>query len=696
MKKCLRFILSSVIILLAFCGLIKSTPQTVIAADSVDSYYSGINANSTSLLSDLQRLNSSKRKFTPGYDGFKTYYKQTDVDPTNPNNLIVFYTGESIPFNGNFGGTINREHVWPNSRGGKAVEGDIHMTRPTSSANNSERGNSFYVEGKNSSTSGWDPKLTKGGLEKYRGISARIIFYCVVAESKLKLVDLENDSTGNNSMGKLSDLLKWNLAYGIDETEVRRNEAAEEIQGNRNPFIDHPEYACKIWGNTNATTKSICGDVGGQEDPTKTDKEAVEADTSELQQTYTETFKNPITTISSLKIKGTNGSDISWVSSNTDAFKIVNSSNVTIKQSDKNVTLKLTATVSKGNESKTVEFNVTIKHNVIEPQLKPILKENQEIADTNETIYEYKFTKAEGLSIGDNTFGGIKWNFDNAIAGEHMEWDSSGSNYGFQLGSKSKPAGGTFVTSDLSSKSVKSIGITAKTGNSGRATVNIYIGNQMIYTQAISSESTYCEAINTGKLTGDIKIELVAGDRAMYVNSFKIVYSDSGFVDANETTYASISLQNPNIRFGITLSKKAILKTLNVETIDLNDVELGVYVTDTNTLSEYGYENLKILYASNYKTRMQTQPLFTYNETSDSCSVSLVLYNVNKDNTYYAMCYLKYNDQYYFANEIATSYLEIAANNLEKLTSLKQDLVTKNQYNNEYEKQLELLNGILA
>lgn len=691
MKKCLRFILSSVIILLAFCGLIKSTPQTVIAADSVDSYYSGINANSTSLLSDLQRLNNTKKKKNVGYSNFGSYYKRTDGDPNNPNNLIVFYSGTSHSFSGSFSSGINREHVWPNSRGGNYVEGDIHMPRPTLNSENGSRGNSFYVEGKKSSSGGWDPAMESFGLEKYRGISARIIFYCVVADSRLSLVDKDNDDTGNHTMGKLSDLLKWNLAYGIDETEIRRNEAAEEIQGNRNPFIDHPEYACQIWGKTNSTTQSICANAGGQEDPTKTDREAVEADALELQQTYNETFKNPITELGFLKAKGTKGSNISWISSNTDVFKIETSNGVTIHQSDKNVTLKLTATVSKGNESKVVEFNVTIKHNVVEPQLKPILKENQEVADTAEKTYEASLkAKIESNKL---ELDGLNWTFTKQNSNQYM---GSGDSKGTQLGSSGNPGGGTFVTSDLANKSIKSIGFEGCTASGGDTTAKIYIGNQKIFTQKLTTTSTYYEATNPGKHTGDIKIEYTVKSKASYIKSIKIVYSDSGFVDANETTYASISLQNPNIRFGITLSKKAILKTLNVETIDLNDVELGVYVTDTNTLSEYGYENLKILYASNYKTRMQTQPLFTYNETSDSCSVSLVLYNVNKDNTYYAMCYLKYNNQYYFANEIATSYLEIAANNLEKLTSLKQDLVTKNQYNNEYEKQLELLNGILA
>jgi len=224
-------------------------------------YYASITSTmtGTALLSALQSLNSQKRTRTVGYGSMGSYYKQTDGDPANASNILSFYSGTSTAFNGSFGGAVNREHVWPNSRGGNLVEDDIHMPRPTLVAENGSRGNSFYVEGMKSSSAGWDPAEESFGKEKYRGISARIIFYCVAASSQLSLVDTNNDNTSNKTMGKLSDLLKWNLAYTIDATETKRNAAAQTIQGNRNPFIDHPEFACKIWGNYNNTTKAMCG-----------------------------------------------------------------------------------------------------------------------------------------------------------------------------------------------------------------------------------------------------------------------------------------------------------------------------------------------------------------------------------------------------------------------------------------------------
>lgn len=113
-------------------------------------------------------------------------------------------------------------------------------------------------------------------VEFYRGVSARIIFYSAICNTSLKSIDDPLNYDGGepkNSMGALSDMLLWNLKYLPNDTsftkendlarrtEINRNENIQNApggQGNRNPFIDHPEYACKIWGNTNEVTKAIC------------------------------------------------------------------------------------------------------------------------------------------------------------------------------------------------------------------------------------------------------------------------------------------------------------------------------------------------------------------------------------------------------------------------------------------------------
>ena len=254
-------------------------PGTTYENGDKDTYYNSINdtLSGDSLLSALRSLNLSRRKKTIGYSAMGTSasnsaFIYTDYDPNYTEidkngqvygtKILSFYSGTSTT-------SWNREHVWPNSRGGGSggnvsgpyVDADIYMPRPTIAAENSNRGNSPYIEGMSNSSSGWDPVTAfgKDGCyqgENIRGECARIIFYCMTAHSQLVL-DEGNSSNGKN-MGKLSDMLKWNLLYPVNEREINRQEGGEYLQGNRNAFVDHPEYACKIWGDTNADTKEIC------------------------------------------------------------------------------------------------------------------------------------------------------------------------------------------------------------------------------------------------------------------------------------------------------------------------------------------------------------------------------------------------------------------------------------------------------
>lgn len=230
------------------------------------------------LLSKLRALNLSKRTSTVGYSSMGTtpsgQFKYTDYDPNYVQydsngqpygtRILSFYSGMSTT-------AWNREHVWPNSRGGGLVDNDIYMPRPTITAENSNRGNSSYVEGMSHSANGWDPVTAFGANNCYqgegiRGECARIIFYCMTANASLSLKE-GADTSYNNSIGCLSDMLEWNLKYPVNQREVNRQSGGMYLQGNRNAFVDDPGYACRIWGNTNSSTRSICSQTPT---PTKT------------------------------------------------------------------------------------------------------------------------------------------------------------------------------------------------------------------------------------------------------------------------------------------------------------------------------------------------------------------------------------------------------------------------------------------
>ena len=236
-------------------------------------YYTSIDdsLSGEQLLSALRSLNSSKKKSEVGYKNMGTsssgMFKFTDYDISDPSKLKknadgqVYGTRITSFYSGNTTATFNREHVWPNTHGGHLVENDIHMVRPTIVAENSARGHSFFIQGMQStSNNGWDPAMESFGQESYRGDAARIIFYCMIATDQLTLTDdgSRSSRTNNYEMGVISDMISWNASYPVLEREQRRNSGAEYLQGNRNPFVDHPEYACKIWGSTNQKTKTAC------------------------------------------------------------------------------------------------------------------------------------------------------------------------------------------------------------------------------------------------------------------------------------------------------------------------------------------------------------------------------------------------------------------------------------------------------
>lgn len=234
--------------------------------ETVANYYKSIDLTKTgtALMKDLEKLLDDTDNTSFTYSGMFDIFKYSDdANPENPGsgNIVSFYSGKVSTKS-----SMNREHTWPDSRGGFKLEKDPHVIRPTISSENSARQNFFYNE-----NSSWDPASLNN--EKYRGIAARIIFYGAVKAytEGLYLVDKTNDPqlsstnsvTGkkwNPTMGKLSTLLKWNLEYDIDDTEILRNEVlyGDRFNHCRNPFIDNRDLACQIWGDTNADTQKVC------------------------------------------------------------------------------------------------------------------------------------------------------------------------------------------------------------------------------------------------------------------------------------------------------------------------------------------------------------------------------------------------------------------------------------------------------
>lgn len=350
-------------------------------ASELASYYSSISDSDTgtSLLSKLQSLNSSKRKRTIGYNGIGTntsgavIYTDYDLNNTAKDSNGQTYGTKVASFYTKTAATSwNREHMWPNSHGGNNVEADILHTRPTISSENSSRGNSFYVEGKNSSSAGWDP-YTAGYDAEVRGECARVILYCVVAYPNFTLSDADSHSTSNsnkdNMMGNMNTLIKWHFDYAPNVYERNRNNGAEYLQGNRNPFVDHPEYVARIWSNFNSTVSSLCSSNSSKYEDWEPGNYCEYGSNTPVNNAGV-TISTSSTSVSigntvTLSATASNNGTISWTTSNSSVASISSSSSssgasITVTGvSSGTATITAKATINGTQYSKTCTVTVT-------------------------------------------------------------------------------------------------------------------------------------------------------------------------------------------------------------------------------------------------------------------------------------------------------------------------------------------------
>ena len=239
----------------------SSSPESSTSSSYMD-YYAGVEGLSGEALKNaLHDIIDDHIMFS--YSEIWEILKETDEDPNNPNNVILLYSGISRSKNKNGGnvGDWNREHVWPQSKGdfgtSKGPGTDAHHLKPSDVQANSSRGNKdfdYVVNGKlvTNTTNSYYSSNAVEPRDEVKGDIARMLFYMAVRYESHDKVDLEltdsaNNSTDSNFMGKLSTLLEWHLEDLPDEFELRRNEIIYSYQKNRNPFIDHPEFALLIW-----------------------------------------------------------------------------------------------------------------------------------------------------------------------------------------------------------------------------------------------------------------------------------------------------------------------------------------------------------------------------------------------------------------------------------------------------------------
>ncbi|MFT3919082.1 endonuclease [Cloacibacterium sp.] len=290
-------------------GLI--TISSLMLAQIPTGYYDGTSgltgAALKTKLSQIITNGHSDMGYGSGTGGLWTAYFTTDVDnyyekdgtvldmySENPNPSINGAVNDSYEYKlgqvsagGNQCGNgknyenscYNREHSLPKSFFGginaTPMANDAHFVIPTDYYVNNKRGNMLYGETNSpiqtftngskigiSSFPGYSGTVFEP-IDEFKGDLARMWLY-FVTRYEAKLVDFYNlnisgspfDGSTYNGYQQwiINMLLKWSKNDPVSQREIDRNNAVYNFQGNRNPFIDHPEFIEEIWTSTLSTT----------------------------------------------------------------------------------------------------------------------------------------------------------------------------------------------------------------------------------------------------------------------------------------------------------------------------------------------------------------------------------------------------------------------------------------------------------
>jgi endonuclease I len=224
-----------------------------------------------------------------GYSAIWNFYDSSARDKyfENDNSILDMYSEKpngSDSYNytavsdqcGNYsgeGGCYNREHSFPKSWFGGTIEpmnSDVHHIYATDGYVNSKRSNFPFGEVASASfTSTNGSKLGSAAsslnysgtvfepIDEFKGDFARAYFYMATRYENVigtwQTKTTSSNAVLNGSSNQVFEswvvamLLNWHNSDPVSQMELDRNQAAFEFQGNRNPYIDHPEFVEMIW-----------------------------------------------------------------------------------------------------------------------------------------------------------------------------------------------------------------------------------------------------------------------------------------------------------------------------------------------------------------------------------------------------------------------------------------------------------------
>lgn len=242
----------------------------------IPAYYNSIDFNQTggNLKSQLSTLvtttHTNELIYTPEvWDALE----HTDLDPDNSNNVFLIYGYNDTDTNDDNDRTRNkdlschssscdglwvREHVFPRSLGTPNLEfegpgSDAHHLRAIDYDMNNDRGNNRFADGSGNAA------VIPGGYfypgDEWRGDIARMMMYMYLRYPTQCQALIVGSGAATYSTDMPNIFLEWNQEDPVSQYEMNRNTILQNMQGNRNPFIDNPYLATLIWNGPTAEDK---------------------------------------------------------------------------------------------------------------------------------------------------------------------------------------------------------------------------------------------------------------------------------------------------------------------------------------------------------------------------------------------------------------------------------------------------------
>ncbi len=225
---------------------------------NIGTYYASITADMSGneLKSKLKTIISSP--FNASYNWSR--YEALDETEGDSSKVLLIYSRINDLKSNHVSGTTgwNREHTFPQSKMSSPATEDNHIIFADDNKTNSTRGNKEFADLKKAGT------RVKDGYGNLTDNYTNNTYFEPNDEAKPEVAwatlyaNVKYDYSITNNFDKVETALEWAIKFPVTNRHIFRNNKAQQLQGNRNPFVDDPSYACRIWGDTNSATKNLC------------------------------------------------------------------------------------------------------------------------------------------------------------------------------------------------------------------------------------------------------------------------------------------------------------------------------------------------------------------------------------------------------------------------------------------------------